>query len=159
MPPLSLLCAHPSFHFLALSARLLGKALPCPALLCGLARAQGQESPAAGASLPAAEQAGAGGVGRAASEEEAFSSWPGGNPSLEQGVKERLGLRTQQRPKWFGLRKLCTTSSSCSGQDRPRMGTPRKGRVGPSQTQPCCDSKQHCVCQFLCRALYIYFLI
>lgn len=37
-----------------------------PALLCGLARAQGQVLPAAGASLLAAEQAGAGGAGRAA---------------------------------------------------------------------------------------------
>lgn len=56
-PPPCLLLAH--------SARFLSKELLCPALLCGLAGAQGQESPAA--SLPAAEQAGAGGAGRAAS--------------------------------------------------------------------------------------------
>lgn len=58
MPP-------PPSLFLAHSARFLSEELPCPALLCGLAGAQGQESPAA--SLPVAEQAGAGGAGTAAS--------------------------------------------------------------------------------------------
>jgi hypothetical protein len=65
----------PSCHT-APSARFLGQELPGPALLCGLAGAQGQESPVA--SLPAAEQAGAGGAGRTASAQHAFGSWPAG---------------------------------------------------------------------------------
>lgn len=69
IPPLPcLLLAH--------SARFLSKELLCPALLCGLAGAQGQESPAA--SLPAAKQAGAGGAGRVHLAQQASGSWPTG---------------------------------------------------------------------------------
>lgn len=69
LPPCSPLC------------QFLSKELPCPALLCGLAGAQGQESPAA--SLLAAEQAGAGEAGRAASCPTSFWQLANRSPSLK----------------------------------------------------------------------------
>lgn len=77
---------HPPVH----SARLLSKALPCPALPCGLARAQGQVSPAAGASRPAAEPAGAGGAGGGGGG--TWGSRWGRSPVQEQGLAETRGL-------------------------------------------------------------------
>lgn len=71
----------PPCLLVAHSARFLSKELPCPALLCGLAGAQGQESPAA--SLLAAEQAGAGGAGRAASCPTSFWQLANRSPSLK----------------------------------------------------------------------------
>lgn len=107
---------HPPAH----SARLLGKALPCPALLCGLARAQGQESPAAGASsllLSRQVQEALGGQ---------LARW---EPFSGVGAEGETRTLNKAETEAVRLKEAEHSPVSCSGQRDPGWMPPGEGRV------------------------------
>ena len=105
--------------------------IPCPALLCGLVRVQGQESPAARASLPAAEQAGAGGAGKAASCRRDLGRLARREPFSGAGAEGESMTLNKAETRVVRLKEAKHNALSCSGQNRPQMDASM--RVGPRQ--------------------------